>query len=506
MKTAGRSDQEAADDAGRTTVGRWLSLILISGLPRILGVFLLPNAFGDAYAYVRDAAALAVKLSAGTFRATDLYGFWLPLYQLICAVVITIVGHPYYVAKLVSAVFGVGLCLFVYVITLRLTSHRTAAFWAFVLIALSPLHIFNSVSSMTDIPSAFFVVASLYFALRKRWIVAAVVAALAGLTRVDNWMLIVLLPVLQVLEERRVSLVAFLILIFPPVFWFYISWKAAGNWLACFIIRKQYMDALIAANPSLASFSLIGVARDAGSLLISIDVVVLIACIAAAWWVIRRMIASPDNRKLTGLRAVLAASIYFFAFLSFIVLAYLTHKQPIIFPRYGLTMFALGIPVLAWAYLDIKRRKPGWARKLLITIVTVCVLEAGVQVVGSIGFVNKVNKLETVADYLHSNFKPGPNSRIFSDEGTIVALSGIPESRFLASADAPRTREAFLAWLKEKNVEYFVFVEKEDSVPAKILPELKHGEGNDMFQPIMHATARFLRTDVWLYRVQYVKN
>lgn len=481
----------------------WITLILIAGLPRILGAFLLPNAFGDAYVYVRDAGTFGSKIAAGTLALTDLYGFWLPLYQLICAVVIAVVGHPYFVSKLVSAIFGVGICLLVYDVTLRLTAHRKAAVCAFVLIALSPLHIFNSASSMTDIPSAFFVLASLYFALKKRWVIAAVFAALAGLTRVDNWMLIVLLPVLHFLEERRVSLVSIVILIFPPLFWFYISWKATGDWLACFVTRKQYMNALVAANPSLASFSLFGIARDMGSLLISIDVAVLVACVVGVWLAASRMFVSRSDRNSETFRSVAAIGLYFFAFLGFIVLAYLTHKQPIIFPRYGLTMFALGVPILPWTYLDITRRKTQWAKRLLVAIVVVCVCEASIQLVGSIGFINKVNTLGTVSNYLRSNFQFNSNAHVFSDEGTVVALSGLPEASFLSSYDAPHDREGFMALLKEKNVEYLVFVEKEDSTPAKLFPELRDGVGNEVFRPVMHAGARFLPTNVWVYRVNY---
>ena len=169
------------------------------------------------YTY-RDAGTYAAKIASGTLVLTDMYGFWLPLYQLICALFIAVVGHPYYVSKLVSAVFGIGICLLVYEITLRLTAHHKAALCAFALIALNPLHIFNSASSMTDIPSAFFVTASLYFALKKRWVLGAVFAALAGMTRVDNWMLIVLLPVLLLFEERRVSIVSIAITDIPANF------------------------------------------------------------------------------------------------------------------------------------------------------------------------------------------------------------------------------------------------------------------------------------------------
>lgn len=484
----------------------WIALICVAGLPRIVGAFLLPNAFGDAYVYVRDAAMFAGKIASGSLALTDLYGFWLPLYQLICALFIAVVGHPYYVSKLVSAIFGVGICLLVYDMTLRLTAHRKAALCAFALIALSPLHIFNSASSMTDIPSAFFVLASLYFAIKKRWIIAAVFAALAGMTRVDNWMLIVLIPVLCFLEERRVSIIAIMIMIFPPLLWFYISWKAAGNWLACFVTRKEYMDALLIANPSLAEFSLFGIARDAGSLLISVDVVVLAACLVGTWLVVKRLFKSSNSRSSKTLLEIRSIGLYFFAFVSFITLAYLTHKQPIIFPRYGLTMFAIGIPILPWVYLDIARRKTYMARKLLMVIVVICTFEAAIQLVGSIGFINKIKTLGTVSEYLHSNFQANSNLHVFSDEGTVIALSGLSEEHFLSSVDAPRDRVGFTSFLKDKHVDYLVYVEKEDSTLTKLFPELRDGVGNEMYQPVMHAVARFLPTEVWVYKTHYPGN
>src|SRR5919205_1488583 len=130
--------------------GLWIALTLISGIPRILAALLLPNAFGDAYAYIRDIAAMSDRLYAGTFSITNLYGFWLPLYQLICAALALLLGHAFYVAKVVSALFGTVVCLLVYDMSLRLTGHRRAALLTFALVALSPLHIFNSASAMTD--------------------------------------------------------------------------------------------------------------------------------------------------------------------------------------------------------------------------------------------------------------------------------------------------------------------------------------------------------------------
>src|SRR5712671_5792383 len=113
----------------------WPLLILVSGIPRIAGAFALPNAFGDAYVYIRVIGEMSTKLSKGTFALTDLYGFWLPLYQLISAVANIFIRNGFYAGKIVSALFGIGSCLLIYSITLRLTASLQAALLGF---ALSP--------------------------------------------------------------------------------------------------------------------------------------------------------------------------------------------------------------------------------------------------------------------------------------------------------------------------------------------------------------------------------
>jgi hypothetical protein len=485
----------------------WLPLILVSGLPRLLSAFLLPNAFGDAYAYIRDIGTMSERVYAGTFSLASLYGFWLPLYQLICALLSLPLGHTYYVAKIVSALFGVGICLLVYDLTLRLTAHRTASRLTFALIALSPLHIFNSASAMTDIPHAFFVLASACFVLRRRWTSAAVFAALAGLTRMDSWLLVLLLPGLQLLLERRVSFAPFAALLFPPLFWLYVSWKATGDWMACFVERKQYMDWLLTVNPGLASFSFSGVARDAGALLLSTDLSVLVACILATRLVYRRSLFSSAEREVETCRPVLSLNLFFFAYLGFILLAYLTHKQPIIFPRYGLILFALGLPILPWTFLKLTRRgAPLQRRAWLMTIAAICLLNAGAQLAYSTGFINREYARQAVADYLRTHFQAGAGAHVFNDEGTVLALSGIPPESFLSSNDAPREPARFMAYLKEKKVEYLVYINRDDYTPAKLFPELQHGTGNDVFEPVMHARSSFLHADIWLYKVHTPKS
>jgi hypothetical protein len=503
------------DPYNKQTIRSWIHLTFIAGLPRILAAFFLPNAFGDAYSYIREIEVVSAKLSSATFALTDLYGFWLPLYQFICAVIVAFTGHAYFVAKLVSAVFGVGICLPVYQISLKLTHNHRAAFLAFLLIALSPLHVFNSASSMTDIPHAFFVLAGVYFVLEKRWITAAVFVAFAGLTRVDSWLIIPLIPAIQFFEDRRVSITACLMLIFPPLFWFYVSWKATGDWMACFVARKEYMDWLLAVNPELASFSLKGIARDAGALLLSTDLAVLIACCFAGWYVTRRLVfkrklkAAPADSESSGsnarseeLSGTAKLCVLFFAFLGFLVLAYLTHKQPIIFPRYGLILFALGVPVLAWAVVTVKRVRPQIARKLVTAVVTICLLNAGVQLGYSVGYINRELTHRAVADYLHSHYQSGSDTRIFSDDGTVVALSGLPAETFLSSSDAPRQRETFLQFLVEKKVEYLVYVDQPGSLLPTLFPEFANEVNGGVITLVMRRRSRFLPSEILLYRIE----
>lgn len=480
----------------------WLILLLTAGIPRILAALFLPNTFGDAYVYIRDIGAMSTKLKAGTFAITDLYGFWLPLYQFICAVINVFVGNGFYVGKVVSAIFGTGVCLLVYATTLKIVEHQKAALLAFVLIALSPLHILNSASAMTDVPHACFVLASLFFVLKKSWIVAAGFAALAGLTRVESWMFIALIPLLQVFKKRRVSWQAILIMLLPPLFWFYISWKAAGDWLACFKSRQAYHDWLLQQNPALAHFSFAGVLKDGAIFIVSSDIAVLCAAFLAGWLVIRQLLGrkrSTDTSQKAGI--VLPSLVFFFAFFALLVGAYVTHKQPIIFPRYGLILFSLGIPILAWTYFAVTQRKPLWRHKLLPAIIVICLFEASVQFAGGVGVLNQISSQRKVADYLSDHFDVKSNARIFSDEGTVTVMSGIPAEKFLTSADAPKDRGAFLQFLKDKNVEYLVYIKKEDSTPAKVFNDLG-SNGPEPFELVMHSYSNFLPMHIRLFRVR----
>jgi hypothetical protein len=484
----------------------WPALVFIAAIPRLLGAFFLPNTFGDAYVYIRDIGNLSTKIKAGTLALTDLYGFWLPLYQLISAVINVLIGNGFYAGKIVAALFGVGACLLVYALTLKLTDHKLAALLAFLLIALNPLHILNSTSALTDVPHAFFVLASLYFVLKKRWLAAALFAALAGFTRVESWMFLALIPLIQFWKERHVSIPAILILLIPPLSWFYISWKATGDWLACFRVRQQYHDWLLTQNPSLAHFSLAGIMKDFAMFISGADVVVLLSGFIAAWFVLRKLmnrsqpkstIISPDSRNIDSVFPLL---LVFFAFFALLLIAYLTHQQPIIFPRYGLILFSLGLPMLAWTYLAITRRRPEWSRRILTTIIVLCALNWSAQFVGAVGELNRYSAQRQVADYLRAHFNASLEAKIFCDEDTVKVLSGISEEKFLSSADAPRSSDAFLAFLADKHAEYLIVIEGERSTPFRLFPWAEYHERVGNYESVIHAHSEFLRTDINVYR------
>ena len=125
----------------RPNTPRLVTLALIAATPRILGAFFLPNAFGDAYVYIQEIGTLSTKISTGAFRLADLFGFWLPLYQFIAALLNVFIKNGFYSGKIVAAIFGAGACLFIYLITRRLTNSDGAAISMFLMIALNPLHI-----------------------------------------------------------------------------------------------------------------------------------------------------------------------------------------------------------------------------------------------------------------------------------------------------------------------------------------------------------------------------
>src|SRR5215510_8916178 len=232
---------------------------------------------------------MRAALVGGTFTIPELFGFWLPLYQFVCASISAVVGDPLYVAKLVSAVCGAGVCLLVFYASLRLSGSVSLASLSFALIAFNPIHIMYSAFSLSDVPHAFLVMGGLVCAMTGHWVLAGIMVAGGGLMRPESWAFIPLLPVLQWLLQRRVTIIPFIVALAAPVSWIYISWLATGNPFEYFKVRGEYIKELVSQAPALGQFSTLGMIVDFRTLIYSSGPAVMICCVVTLGLITKRL-------------------------------------------------------------------------------------------------------------------------------------------------------------------------------------------------------------------------
>lgn len=476
----------------------WVLLLLSSGIPRILAAFLLPNEEGDPYSYLQAIEIMRASIAGGTFTLSELFGFWLPLYQFICALISVVVGHPLYVAKLVSALCGTGVCLLVFQVSMRLTANRMLSLLAFALIAVNPIHIMYSAFSLSDVPHAFLVLGSLYFAIKDRWVLAASLVAAGGLMRPESWLFVALLPALQWFLHRRVSLIGFFVALSAPVAWIYISWAATGDPLEYFKVRNDYIRELLSGNPGLADFSPLHVFIDLRTLFYSAGPAVMIACLIAAWLLIKRTGRQPEEGSSESSSAVVVTIAYFFSSLGFLLFAYFTKNQPAIFARYCLVLFALGLPIVAWTFVAIREWKPAWALRLSVLVVALCLWQLAFQLRDGAFFIKHVSQKRIVANFLRDKFQGGSRLKIFCDDETVKVLACIPGDSFVSSASSPGETKSFLGYLKENRVEYLVYEKRDRSAVVTLFRDLGEERINDLFQLVASTD-----TDLCLYRTVF---
>jgi hypothetical protein len=483
----------------------WYWLVLLAAVPRIASVFLLPNAFGDAYAYLHQIDFLCDKMAQGSFSAKDLFGFWLPLYQFVCALISVAAGHSYYIARFVSAVCGIGVCLLAYKITLRLTSDRGLSWLVFALAAFNPLHIFYSGSALTDIPHSFLVMACLDAMMRKQVKTASVWAAAAGLVRPESWMLIVLLSAWQLLRERRISFVAFVIPLVAPVIWLYLSWAATGNFLTYFAVRNRYVMEYVAMNPAFYTVSFKRVCLDLFRLLDSTNIAVLAGCLISVWHIFKRVIRPGFLEAFREQLDVIAVNVFFLANLGFLLLAYVTGNQPDIWSRYGLLFFALGLPLLAWAVQAIEPQwQAGWRRMgwFVKFVLSVFLLQMSIQVVEVAAVSHGEMTNRNIGRYLHDIYRKQPDQRFICDDGAIQYNSGIPEKKFMPSWEMPANPDAWRERLHTEGIEFIISGNMEISLATKLFPEMREGKGNHIFRLVKEFEIKYFKRKVWIYQVQ----
>jgi hypothetical protein len=481
--------------------------LAIALVTRLLAAFLLPNAEQDGYSYAEIATRWSAALSAGHFRLSDLFGFWLPLFPFATAMLKIWIGNSLLTGKILSALCGAMCCVLVFAIAQRFTRNVALACFGFALLVLSPLHILYSAACMTDVPQSCLILASLWFVMQRRWVVGALFGALAEGVRIEAWVLVIVLPLLQLAYERRISVLALAILLLPPLAWFGISQMATGDLFAFFAKRARYQANYMDFYPTRHGFTFADVRQDVGYFLLGANRGVVFASMAAGGLLIWRAIRRRRPPSL-AVAAILAHGAALFGFIFF---AYVTKRQPVLFPRYGLIFFALGLPLLIWLVrYSVRPSKLSWIPKLISAgAIALCLWEAKRQT----PTISKVladyrghrQIAQTVAAAFHES--RDLDQRCFSDDVGVRVLSLLPADRFVrsetASPSASQNRPSFEAYLREEHVGYLVFTNIEDSLPAKFYPNLgRSGPTNPgIFEFVTVASSPF-GPDVWLFRLR----
>src|SRR5450631_4146759 len=93
----------------RSRVLIWTFLWSVALAVRLPAAFLLPNAERDGYSYAETIAWLSANF--GHFRLADLFGFWLPLFQLTATIPNVWIGNPPLFPRYGFFFFALGLPL-----------------------------------------------------------------------------------------------------------------------------------------------------------------------------------------------------------------------------------------------------------------------------------------------------------------------------------------------------------------------------------------------------------
>ncbi len=481
----------------------WVILATVALATRFWGAFFFPNAEADGYSDAETIARFSHAFAHGTFHLADLYGFWLPLFQVVAALLNLFVHNPLLAGKIVSAATGAVSCLLAFGVTLHLTHSRLSALFAFAMALASPIHFIYSSACMTDVPFGCLILASLLYAFKGRWDIAAIFAAVSGGVRVEGWVLVPLLPLLQFLKERRVTWFA-LFLVLPPLLWLFITHLARGHWMAFFDERVLYHEHYIEFHPSRRGFAWSDISMDTDNLLFGANRVAFLAAPVAAC-----LLLWPRIRRRAEAWNVFVTIAFFAAILAFLVLGYVTKRQPVWLPRYGLFGLVLGAPLLAWI-LRVARENFRPPRLIQISLAGLIGLLCLFEIRRQYSIVPKIlNDYAAHSKVAHS-LVTEPNQvavRCLCDDVATRVLSGLPSDQFIRSSDAPRDawsdQTKFEAFQRQQKMNYLVLMPTEDSLPAKWYWSAEAGVmvPASRFELIVSADSQF-GPGVWLYRAR----
>src|SRR5206468_1443722 len=123
--------------------------------------------------------------------------------------------------------------------------------------------------------------------------------------------------------------------------------------------------------------------------------------------------------------SIAAIVAYAAGLLGFIVISYVTKRQPILFPRYGLIFFALGLPLLMWL-IGLSIKASARLPKLIALTAMVLCLWDGLRQFPITGKVRAdFDAQKTITETLQAAFQSSgdPTQRCFCDDVAVRVLS-----------------------------------------------------------------------------------
>lgn len=496
FSTAFRDRETSLAAARRWVVPALLATLGLALAVRVAAFFLLPNIDGDAYCYLDKARELRAAILSGNLHVQDLFFFWLPLYPLAVALVSLVFpggGHLMFVGKLVSAVSGLAACWLVYRLVVTMTRRPLVALAGALIVALDPWQLLYSSNSMTELPFEALALGALDRVVARRWTAASVILVFAGFLRIEAWPLAALVPVAVLLTERKIKIVPFLLVFVAPAAWLAITYVTKGDARAYFTIRNAYVAEYLAYEPERAHLTAKWAQWDLANLRQGACLPVVLGAFAAignlVWRFVKRRQPSP------GTFVAVALAVLYLFLLTFLMAAYVTRSQPVLWVRYGLIFQPLGVCLTFWWLSEGIGARTRWIAGGLL----------GFGIVAHAGYEFKVindtrgNLLfQRQAGAMLASLHP---NRVFCDSIVVRVEAGLMPDHAADSSGLRRDPAGFVEDLRLRKVDYLVYIASEASTPVKLFPELAEFRAAHGLQPFRKIDSPDWRPSVLIYRV-----
>ncbi len=162
----------------------------------------------------------------------------------------------------------------------------------------------------------------------------------------------------------------------------------------------------------------------------------------------------------------MALAVVYLFLLAFLVAAYVTRSQPVLWVRYGLIYQPLGVCLTLWWLAEGVGPRTRRVAALLL----------GLGVVAHAGYEFKVVNdtrgnlvFQRQAGALLASLHP---NRVFCDSIVVRVEAGLMPDHACDSSGLRRDPAGFLEDLRRQKVDYLVYIASEASTPVKLFPEL----------------------------------